>query len=129
MADRKSSNKTNTEANENLAGSRSQFPLMGDAHRLMARLNARRIWKEYAESVGSSGYDGPTLGGEVLDSEEMPQVGSSFHRYIIEDRVEDASFEDLEGPVGPEGPESIGPLDPEGDGPPGGHEAGSVHYY
>ena len=91
---------------------------MGDAHRLMARLNARRIWKEYAESVGSSGYDGPTLGGEVLDSEEMPQVGSSFHRYIIEDRVEYAGFEDLEGPVGPEG-----------DGPPGGHEAGSVHYY
>ena len=95
----------------------------------MARLTASRIWKEYAESVGSSGYDDPTLGGEVLDLEEMPQVGSSFHRSIIEDRVEDADFEDLEGPVGPEGPESTGPLDLEGDGPPGGHETGSVHYY
>ena len=86
MSDRKSSNKPNTEANENIAGSRSQFPLMGEAHRLMARLTASRIWKEYAESVGSSGYDDPTLGGEVLDLEEMPQVGSSFHRSIIEDQ-------------------------------------------
>ena len=90
----------------------------------MARLNARRLWKEYAESVGSTGYRDPILGGEVLDLEEMPQVGSSFHRSIIEDRVEDADFEDLEGP---EGPESIGPLDLGGDGPPGDHEAGSAH--
>ncbi len=59
----------------------------------MARLGAKKIWKQWAESTGASGDSLPSLGGDTLDWDEMPQVGHSFHRSLINDRVDDDHLE------------------------------------
>ena len=96
----------------------------------MARLASKRIWKQWAESTCASGDDIPALGGDGLDWDEMPQVGSSFHWSLIDDRVDDRVEDgDLEALIGPEGAALFRPLGLESDDSLDGGEAGSVHYY
>ena len=102
---------------------------MEDVHRLMARLAAKQIWKQWAESTGASGDSLPSLGGDTLDWDEMPQVGHSFHRSLINDRVDDDHLGDLEELLGPEGAALFRPPFLEIEDRSDGDQAGSVHYY
>ena len=85
----------------------------------MARLGSKRIWKQWAESSGASAGELPALGREAMDWDEMPQAGVSFHRSLMEDRVEEGDLGDLE---------RLHPLSVEGDDSPDDDGAeGTVH--
>ena len=95
----------------------------------MARLGSKRVWKQWAESAGASAGELPALGSEAMGWDEMPQVGSSFHWSLIEDRVGEEDLGDLEALFGPEDAALLHPLNVEGDDSPDGGADGTVHYY
>ena len=95
----------------------------------MARLGSRRIWKQGAESSGALADGFPALDSDALNWDEMPQVGTSFHQSLFEDRAGEGDIGDLEALLGPDGAGLFPPSGLESDASLDGGEAGSVHYY
>ena len=109
---------------------------MEDIHSLLARMGSKRGFKQWENSIGASSDELPALGGDPLDWDEMPQVGSSFHRSLIGNRIEDWEMENLDTLIGSESDDSFFPLDGEiqdisDDDQDGSDDDqdGSVHYY
>ena len=86
---------------------------MEDIHSLLARMGSKRGFKQWENSTGASSDELPALGGDSLDWDEMPQVGSSFHRSLIGNRIEDWEMENLDTLIGSESDDSFFPLDGE----------------
>ena len=84
---------------------------MEDIHSLLARMGSKRGFKQWENSTGASSDELPALGGDSLDWDEMPQVGSSFHRSLIGNRIEDWEMENLDTLIGSESDDSFFPLD------------------
>jgi hypothetical protein len=129
MAERKKNNRRNRKSEESIANSRSQFPDLEDIHSLLARMGSKRGFKQWENSTGASSDELPALGGDSLDWDEMPQVGSSFHRSLIGNRIEDWEMENLDTLIGSESDDSFFPLDGEIQDGSDDDQDGSVHYY
>ena len=129
MADRKKYNRRNRKSKESIADSRSQFPDLEDIHSLLARMGSKRGFKQWENSTGALSDELPALGGDSLDWDEMPQVGSSFHRSHVGDRIEDWEMGDLDTLIVPKSADSFFPLDDESQNISDDDQDGSVHYY
>ena len=102
---------------------------MEDVHSLLARMGSKRIWKQWGDGTGALSDELPALGGDSLDWDEMPQVGSSFHRSLIGNRIEDWEMENLDTLIVPKSADSFFPLDGESQDVSDDDQDRSVHYY